>query len=83
MFRPEITFITGRPNFALMSRIARHGFLAVQLQEVRTQRLDAVLQRRVIGVDRHRDLVRPPFDTRAEFAGDAEAQVPRRRRERT
>ena len=72
--------MTGKPNFALMSRTPRDGFLAVQLQEIRPQRLDDVFERRVVGIDRQRHLGGAALGLPAEFARGLEAEMARRRR---
>ena len=58
----------------------RHGFLAVQLQDVRLQRLDDVVERRVVGIDRERDLERAALRLPAEIARRLQAEMPGRRR---
>ena len=58
----------------------RHGFLAVQLQHVRLQRLDDIGERRVVGIDGQRDLGGAALGLPAEFARRLEAEMPRRRR---
>ena len=63
-----------------MSRSRARGFLAVQLQNVRPQRLDDVLERRVVGIDRQRHLDGAALGLPAEFARGLEAEMPRRRR---
>ena len=55
--------------------------LAVQLQHVGLQRLDDCLERRVVGVDRERDLLRAPAHALAERARGLVAEIARRRRE--
>ena len=72
--------MTGRPNVCLMSRSRADGLLAVQLQHIRPQRLDDIVERRIIGIDRERDLDGAALDLLAEFARNLETEMARRRR---
>jgi hypothetical protein len=53
-------------------------FLAVQLQDIRPQRLDDIFERRIVGIDGERHLYRPTLGLLAEFARHLQAEMPRR-----
>ena len=60
----------------------RYRFLAVQLQNVRLQRLDDLGEHDVVGIDRERHFLRAALDLPAEIPRRREIQVPRRRRKK-
>src|SRR5262249_15640379 len=56
------------------------ALFAVQLKRVGPERLDDRGERRIVGIDRERDLLGTALHARAKLTGDFVAQVPRRRR---
>jgi hypothetical protein len=59
---------------------ARHGLMAVQLQNVGLQRRDDAFERRVVGVHGQRDLDRALLHMLAQLARGLQREVARRRR---
>ena len=66
----------GQAEFLLDVDQPRRGLLAVQLQEIRLQRLDDVAEDSVIGIDRERNFRRAPLDPSAELARHREIKMP-------
>ena len=68
-------------KFLLDVTYPRHGFLAVQLQDVRLQRIDDIAERRVVGIDRKCYFYGTALGLPAEFTGLFETEMPGRRGE--